>query len=323
MRAKGNPEIALREVETNGAPQRVKATLKAAVAGATTSSADELAPLRILATGFTATLTNAAFDAVLADSNIVPLHVTFALTTADATAAAAGEGAAKRVSSISFGRGTLAARKAATLIAVSEELLRFNSAVGLIENSLRAGIADAVDSIFLSTLISGTTPIASTGATAAAVLHDIRLLLDAATVTGNSKFHLIVSPTTSARLATMTTATIGGLAFPQMTPTGGTIGGIAVHASDQLVNTALLIDAAQLVAAVDPVEIRVSQNASVQMDSAPSQTIASGSPAAPVASTVVSMYQTDSVAMICERRFGFALTRPSAAQSLSGVAWAT
>ena len=52
------------------------------------------------------------------------------------------------------------------------------------------------------------------------------------------------------------------------------------------------------------------------MDTAPTQTIASGSPAAPVASTVVSMYQTNSTAIICERRFGFALTGASAAQSL-------
>jgi HK97 family phage major capsid protein len=295
--------------------------LKAAVAGAL--SDDGYTPLRILAEGYTATLTNACFDAVLVDSHIVPLHVTFGVTTADASAAVAGEGAAKRVSSISFGRGTLTARKAATLVAVSEDLLRFNSSVGLIESSLRAGVADAVDSIFLSTLISGTTPIASAGATAANAMNDIRRVLDAATVTANSRFHLFVSPQTAARLATMTTATIGGFAFPTLTVNGGTMAGIAVHASDQLTNTAVLVDASQLGAAADPVEIRVSQNASVQMDTAPTQTIAAGSPAAPIASTVVSMYQTNSTAIICERRFGFALTRPSAAQSLSGVAWAT
>ena len=65
MRAKGNPETALYDAEANGLPQRVKATLKAAVSGATTSTADDLAPLRILSQGFTATLTNACFDSVL------------------------------------------------------------------------------------------------------------------------------------------------------------------------------------------------------------------------------------------------------------------
>jgi Phage capsid family len=245
MRAKGNPETALYDAEAQGLSQRVRTVLKAAVAGSL--SDDGYTPLRILAEGFTATLTNACYDAVLVDSHIVPLHVTFGVTTADASAAVAGEGAAKRVSSISFGRGTLTARKAATLVAVSDDLLRFNSSVGLIESSLRAGIADAVDSIFLSTLISGTTPIASAGATAANAMNDIRRVLDAATVTANSRFHLFVSPQTAARLATMTTATIGGFAFPTLTGNGGTMAGIAVHASDQLTNTAVLVDSAQLV----------------------------------------------------------------------------
>ena len=61
-----------------------------------------------------------------------------------------------------------------------------------------------MDSIFLSTLISGTTPIATTGATAANAMNDIRRLLDGATVTANSRFHLIVWPQTCARLATIT-----------------------------------------------------------------------------------------------------------------------
>ena len=55
----------------------------------------------------------------------------------------------------------------------------------------------------------------------------------------------------------MTTATVGGLAFPTLTRNGGTIGGIAVHASDQLTTQAVLVDASQFVAGADPVEIRV------------------------------------------------------------------
>ena len=145
--------------------------------------------------GFTATLTNACFDACFADAHQVPLHVTFSVTTADATAASAGEGSAKRVAAVSrFGRGTLAARKAATLVTVSEDLLRFNSAPGLLEQSLRAGIADAVDKHLFVYINSRTTPIASSGATAANAMNDIRRVLDAATVTANSRFHLIVSP---------------------------------------------------------------------------------------------------------------------------------
>ena len=175
MKAQGNPEIALREAEANGASQRVRTTLKTAVSGSVTDLAG-LTPYRVLSEGFSATLTNAAFDAVLADANIVPLHVRFSVVTSDATAAVAGEGAAKRISSISIGSGAVTARKAAVQVVASEELLRYQSAVGLIENSLRAGVSDAVDSIFLLALIAGTTPIAASGTSAAAALHDIRVL---------------------------------------------------------------------------------------------------------------------------------------------------
>jgi hypothetical protein len=318
LRSGGDPVIASRSAEADGLPQRVKATLKAAVSGSVTDLAG-LTPYRILSEGFSATLTNAAFDAVLADARQVPLHVRFSVVTSDATAAVAGEGSAKRISSISIGSGAVTARKAAVHVVASEELLRYQSAVGLIETSLRAGVSDAVDSIFLLALIAGTTPVAASGTTAAAALHDIRVLLDAATVSSNSRFHLIVSPATCARLAVMTTVTVDGLAFPSLTVNGGTIGGIAVHASDALTTQAVLIDASQVVAAADPVGIRVSQAASLQMDSAPTQTIAP----TPVATAVVSMFQTNSTAIVCERRFGWSLLRATAAQSLSGVAWAT
>ena len=109
-----------------------------------------------------------------------------------------------------------------------------------------------------------------------------------------------------------------------MTVTGGVLpGGIAVHVSNALTNTALLVDANALVANADAVRIRVSPNASLEMTDAPAQATADGSPPAPVAATgkVVSMFQTNSTAVLCERIFGFQLLRASAAQSLSGVAW--
>ena len=179
-------------------------------------------------------------------------------------------------------------------------------------------------STFLAALIALNTPIASTGATAAATLHDLRLLLDAATVSSNSKFHLIVPAAICARLAVMTTATIGGLCFPQLTVNGGVIGGIVVHASDALTNTVVLVDASRMVAAADPVGIRVSTDAALEMETAPSMTANSeASPPAISAQNVVSMFQTNSVAILVERIYGFSMLRSTAAQSLSGVSWGT
>ena len=59
------------------------------------------------------------------------------------------------------------------------------------------------------------------------------------------------------------------------------------------------------------------------MSDAAAQAIAAGSPPAPVAATqkVVSMFQTNSTAVLCERRIAFQPLRATAVQSLSGVEW--
>lgn len=320
--AKGDPGNALHFA--SGSPRRVLDALKTDVPGGTLTSLADVAPYRILSEGFSATLVNSAFDAVLADSNQAPLRSTFAVTVADASAAVVNEGTAKKLTDLSIDRATLDVRKAAVITALSDDVLRFNSAAGLIEAALRNGLANAVDSIFVTGLIAGTTPTGASGTTAAAVLHDIRVMLDATGVSSNSKFHLLIGPGTAARLSVMTTATIGGLSFPQMTPTGGSIAGIQVHPTNAITNTAVLIDASQVVAGADPVAIRISQNASLEMETAPSMSANTGaSPPAISAQSTVSMFQTNSSAILVERMFSWTVLRASAVQSLSSVAWAT
>jgi hypothetical protein len=326
LRSKGNLRQAVEFADAAQLPPLVRQSLKSAVAGGIIDDMGALAPYRTLAEGFSSTLTAAScFDAILAGgAHVAPLHSQFGVTTIDASPATVSEGAGKKIARGSFVGGTLVERKAAAIVSVSDDLLRFAAAVALIERSLRDGISKAVDSIFLTALIAGTTPIASTGATAAAVLHDVRLLLDGTGVSGDSRFHLVVPPAIAAHLAVMATATATGeLAFPQMTPTGGVVGGIQVHNSDALTNTAVLVDAAQIVAGGEPVGISTSQNASLQMDSVPTQATAAGSPPTPAASVVVSMFQANASAIRCERRFGWSLLRANAVQSLSGVSWGT
>ena len=239
MRANGNLETALHYASS----PRVRDALKADVAGDTTTSADAIAPYRNLSEGFSSTLTNAAFDGVLSDANIVPMHVVFAIITGDATGALAGEGAAKLMSSVTLGTGTLQERRAAVLVSISDDVLKFSTAAGLLENSLRNGISKAVDKIFVDALIAGTTPIASSGN----IFQDLRTATAAAGSSATSRWHLIVGPGVARNLALAST-TDGAPAFLQMTPSGGTVSGISVHASDALTDSALLVDAAQLVA---------------------------------------------------------------------------
>lgn len=311
--ARGDPEAALRYAETRGLPSRVRAGLKAAVPGATTTSASALASFQ-LAQGFSATLANVSvFDAILADCVQVPLRSVFGVVVSDASAAAVAEGAAKPLARLSVNSTSLQERKAAANCVVSEDVLRFAAgAQTLLENSMRTGVAAATDAIFIAAMLALTTPLASGGN----VFQDLRRATDAAGSGGTSKFHLVVAPAVARHLALASTTT-GTVQFPDMTVTGGALpGGIVVHVSDLLVaTTVLLIDASALAASADAVSVRISTDTAVEMDSAPSASIA------PVATNTVSMFQTNSVVIKVERFFGFSLLRASAVKSLSGVQW--
>ena len=134
-----------------------------------------------------ATLTNAAFDGVLSDANIVPMHVVFAIVTGDATGALAGEGVAKLMSSVTLGTGTLQERVPRCCL-FRMTILKFSTAARLLENSLRNGISKAVDKIFVDALIAGTTPIASSGN----IFQDLRTAMAAAGSGTTSRCHLLL-----------------------------------------------------------------------------------------------------------------------------------
>ena len=60
------------------------------------------------------------------------------------------------------------------------------------------------------------------------------------------------------------------------------------------------------------------------MDTAPAMSSGGiGSPDAPVAAQMVSMYQTNSVALSAERTISWVKARPSAVQGISNVQWGT
>jgi hypothetical protein len=106
-----------------------------------------------------------------------------------------------------------------------------------------------------------------------------------------------------------------------MAPTGGTIAGIPVHVSDQASTNVLLVDARGIVAASEAITLKSSNAAAIEMLDVPTSTIAGGSPATPTAANLVSMFQTNSRAILAERFFGFALLRSNAVASVSGATY--
>jgi hypothetical protein len=300
-------------------PKAVVDHCKANIAGTLEFPADEQTAAAFLAT----VASVSAFDQIALDSNQLPLHVRVGVMTTRPAGAAVGAGAAKPVGQGDVTTVLLDERKAVSLVVASNEILRLAStANALIGNALRQAVAVAVDSVFIAALVSATTPIAASGITAAAAILDIRKLIDAIGPGDGSRLHMIVSPLVAGRLAMMQIVA-GQLVFNGMTPQGGTIQGIPVHVSTAAGTAVIMVDARGLATGSEAIRLRASQNAAVEMDTAPSSTIGSGSPLAPTESNLVSMFQTNSTALLAERFWGFSILRTAAVQSLSGVAWAT
>jgi HK97 family phage major capsid protein len=281
--------------------------------------------------GFLAAVGNfGVFNVAFPDMNTAPLHSRIVAVTADATGWAALEGKAKPVSRLSFAADPLQEKKAVGLIVLSDDVLRFGAgAQELISRALPRAVASATDKTFIDSLIAANTPIAAAGFDAAGVHADLRLLLDAVDTGDGARLHVVMNSDTAKRLSVMAT-TGGQQAFPQMTPNGGTLCGIPAHVSDHADDNVLLFDATALVAASENVSLRSSSAAAVEMDDAPiSATNDGGSPPAPVspesgsppAGGLVSLFQTDSIALLAERYFAFLLLRDTGVASLSGVQW--
>jgi hypothetical protein len=118
--------------------------------------------------------------------------------------------------------------------------------------------------------------------------------------------------------------TLGQQEFPGLTMNGGTLGGVPVIVSEYLDNSAgsagglvVLVNARDVWLADDGgVTIDLSREASLQMDDAPTNASDTGTEA-----SLVSMWQTNSVAFRAEREIYWAKRRSTAAQYLDGVQW--
>jgi hypothetical protein len=208
---------------------------------------------------------------------------------------------------------TLEPIKCAAQCVLTAELVRSASAEGFatIANSLRNSIATATDAKFFAQL--SVTPVAaSAGTSASAARADFATALDALQTGADAKIFFIVDARTAKRLSLMADSA-GGAAFPQMSPTGGTVGNVQTLVSDGLpTNTLYALDAAQIATGAGAVTLDASRHALVQIDSAP--------PSPPVASNVMtSLWQENKIAIRLERFFGVELLRTTAAAAISGV----
>jgi len=312
--------------EAHGAPAAVVRVLKADVPSAVTSEPGWAGNIsgdyshQVVA--FLESLTNAsAFFAILNAGGFlrIPINLRVGIVAAGATGYLVGESAARPLSKLQLANRKLLGHTAAALLVASQEVLNDVSAAGqnLFNAELRAAMGVEVDKIFFDCLTStGLEQIPAAGVTAETLRAAFFNALASVNPAQRSRLYWLAPRNTTFTLATMATET-GVAAFPEVGIDGGTLLGRPLIVSDGVdASTLLLLDASRVAANADQVALRASNQASIEMSDS-----ASNNSGAPTATNLVSMFETNSVAMLAQVRVACELLDHTAVAQITGTAF--
>ncbi len=326
---------------------QLEATIKAQTAGATSTDSVWAGPLvqpTNLASEFVEFLRPRTIIGRFGTGTIpglrpIPFNVQFPAQIQGGDGYWVGEGKPKPVTRFGFENVILRFTKAANIAVVSEELLRFSSpsAELVVRNALADALQARLDSDFINpsiTLIAdvrpasvtnGATNSAASGIDADAVRADIRTLITPFITAniGAGGIVLVMREAQALSLSLMRNS-LGQREFPDITLTGGFLEGMPVITSQHVPQGIVAAVAAPEIYLADDGDISVdlSREASLEMATDPTNDINDGaSPAVSVESAMVSMFQTNSVAIRAERMINFRRRRSAAVSYLTSVGW--
>ena len=284
-------------------PREILLAHRAAAAAGTTTDATWAAPLadyQVLANAFLESLRAfGAFDRMLPSMRQVPLRTRIGAVSVGITGTTVGQGQSKPISRLTLTGTQIDELKAVAVLIITQELARFSSVAAgdLFSTELSNAVAVETDETFVSILIAGATSFGSSGSTAEHVRNDLRALLASVTTSARSALFLLM-PSAIAKVLSILHTTTGDAAFPGMNYNGGTIAGMTAVVSEGVpTSTIVCVDAQQVAAASDTINLDQSDQASIQLDTAPD------SP--PTASTnMYSFWPNNAVGLKAERVFG-------------------
>lgn len=250
-----------------------------------------------------------------------------------------GEGRAKPLTRGDFTSLTLRFNKVANIAVLSEELLRHStlSAELVIRDMLAGALLERLDADFVNpsitvdadvrpaSITNGASNSAASGLDAAAVRADIRTMASffiAANIPTASVV-LIMRQWQALSLSLMRNA-LGQREFPDITMNGGTLEGWPVIASQHVPQGVVAAVCANEVYLADDggIAIDLSREASLEMATDPSMLVAdTASPPVPAETTVVSLWQTNSVGIRAERIITWLRRRSAAVYYLTSTGW--
>ncbi|MBN8292827.1 phage major capsid protein [Rhodobacter sp. NTK016B] len=267
----------------------------------------------------------------------IPFRTPLISQTGGGTGYWVGEGKPKPLTAFDFDRTTLDELKAAAIAVVTEELLRKSSPAAdmVLRDSLAAAVRARIDVTFIdpsiaasagvspASITNGVSAIASTGNDADAIREDVRQIMATFIAANNA-------PTTGVWIMSSTTALglslllnpLGQPEFPGITMAGGTFMGMPVIVSEYVPSVSagsfvVLANASDIYFGDEGgMMIDVSREASLQMLDNPTNDVTT-----PTATSMVSMWQTNSVAFRAERILNWKKRRASAVAVLDEVNW--
>lgn len=316
--------------------------IKAAVSAGTTTDATWAAPLvdsyQRFAGDFVEFLRPQTIIGKFGTGNIpslrrVPFNIEIPAQISGGAGYWVGEGAPKPLTSFGFENITLRWNKVANIAVLTEELIRFSNpgAEVLVRDSLAAALLERLDIDFIdpakaangnvspASITNGVTPITSVGTDVDSVNADVAAAMGAFITANNAPTTGVwIMSSVRALALSLMKEPLGNRAFPEVNMNGGVFAGLPVIVSQYVPNdTVILVNAGDVYLADDGgVSVDSSRETSLQMDNAPTNASAPATP-----TQVVSMFQTNSVALRAERYITWKRRRTSGVQVLTDVNW--
>ncbi|CAI09248.1 phage major capsid protein [Aromatoleum aromaticum] len=356
--ARGNPMQAVEMAKHLGYGNRVETVLKAAVAAGTTTSADfaSLIEPQMMTAEFIDLLRPSLIVSKLTQVRHVPSNIRIPRQTTGTSASWIGEGRPAAVTNAAFGDLELGDHKLGAIAVFTEQLLRRSepAAENLVRDDLIAVTANAIDVAFITStnagvagvkpasIANGATTAAASGTSADAVRADVKKAYANAVLANQplASAAWIMHPSTALSLSMMvvpfsfttnvdsvtqdvTTITSGQREFPGISMNGGTFEGLPVVLSTNVPGDATagydLVLAVQneILLAEGGLAIDASREASLEMDGAPVHDSKT-----PTAASLVSLWQTGSVAIRVIRGITWTTRRPTAVYRISAAKYA-
>jgi HK97 family phage major capsid protein len=305
---------------------------RAAVAPGTTLQATFAAPLVIVnyLNDFLALLRPLTLLGRIPGLRHVPFNVSMPAQTAGGTYKWVGQGKWKPVTNAQYASVTLSFAKASGIIVLTEELVRMStpSAEAAVRDELVKGaqafldvqLVDAtvaaVANVNPASLTNGVTGTAAGGTTPAFARSDIaaRIAAFAALTYPVNELVILMSESQAFNLGLALNA-VGSPLFPGLTAAGGSIIGVPVITS-QAVGAQVIIahTPSILMADENGVEIDISREASLNLDSAPTDP-------ADATAVMTSLWQANLVALRVERYITWGKARSTAVDRITGTAY--